>query len=44
MVNNDHINIETLKAGKYTTSMTLAKLYTKYVSEKRVPTYAVDER
>ena len=35
---NDHINVETLKAGEYTISKILAKLYTKYVSESRIPT------
>ena len=35
---DDHINIETLKAGENTTSKTLAKLYTKCLSEKRIPT------
>ena len=32
---NDHINIETLKAGEDTFSKTLAKLYTKCLSERR---------
>ena len=36
---NDHnINIETLKAGEDTISKTLAKLYTKCLSERRIPT------
>ena len=35
---NDHINIETLKAGDNTISKTLAKLYTKCLSERRIPT------
>ena len=35
---SDHINIETLKAGEDTISKTLAKLYTKYLSERRIPT------
>ena len=35
---NDHINIETLKAGEDTISNTLAKLYTKCLSERRIPT------
>ena len=35
---NNHINIETLKAGEDTISKTLAKLYTKCLSEKRIPT------
>ena len=35
---NDHKNIETLKAGEDTTSKTLAKLYTKCLSERRIPT------
>ena len=34
----DHINIDTLKAGDDTTSKTLAKLYTKCLSERRIPT------
>ena len=34
---NDHINIETLKAGEDTISKTLAKLYTECLSE-RIPT------
>ena len=34
---NDHINIETLKAGEDTISKTLAKLYTKCLSERRIP-------
>ena len=34
----DHINIETLKAGGNTISKTLAKLYTKCLSERRIPT------
>ena len=35
---NDHLNIETLKAGEDTISKTLAKLYTKGLSERRIPT------
>ena len=35
---NDLINIETLKAGEDTISKTLAKLYTKCLSERRIPT------
>ena len=35
---NDHINIKTLKAGEDTISKTLAKLYTKCLSERRIPT------
>ena len=35
---NDHINIETLKAGEDTISKTLAKLYPKCFSERRIPT------
>ena len=35
---NDHINIDTLKAGEDTISKTLAKLYTKCLSEKRIHT------
>ena len=35
---NDHINIERLKAGEGTTSKTLAKLYIKCLSERRIPT------
>ena len=35
---NDHINIETLKAGEGTISKTLSKLYTKCLSERQVPT------
>ena len=35
---NDHINIETLKAGEDTISKTLPKLYTKCLSERRIPT------
>ena len=35
---NDHINSETLKAGDDTISKTLAKLYTKHLSERRIPT------
>ena len=34
----DHINIEILKAGEDTISKTLAKLYTKCLSERRIPT------
>ena len=35
---NDHTNIETLKAGEDTILKTLAKLYTKCLSERRIPT------
>ena len=35
---NDHITIEALKAGEDTTSKTLAKLYTKCLSERRIAT------
>ena len=35
---NDHINIETLKAGEDTISKTFAKLYTKCLSERRILT------
>ena len=35
---NDHMNIETLKAGVDTISMTLAVLYSKCLSERRIPT------
>ena len=35
---NDNINIETLKAGEDAISKTLAKLYTKCLSERRIPT------
>ena len=35
---NDHINIETLKAGENTISKTFAKPYTKCLSERRIPT------
>ena len=35
---NDHINIDTLKAGNDTTSKTLTKLYTKCLSERRILT------
>ena len=34
---NDHINIKTLKAGEDTISKTLAKLYTKCLSDKQIP-------
>ena len=34
----DQINIETLKTGEDTTSKTFAKLYTKCLSERRMPT------
>ena len=34
---NDHINIETLKAGEDPISKTLNKLYTKCLSERRIP-------
>ena len=38
-IGNDHINTETLKAGDDTISKTLvAKLYTKCLSERRIPT------
>ena len=35
---NDHIHIETLKAGEDTISETLAKLHTKCSSERRIRT------
>ena len=35
---NDHINIDTLKAGEDTISKTLSRLYTKCLSERRIPT------
>ena len=35
---DDHINIETLKAGEETISKTFAKLYTKCLSERQIPT------
>ena len=35
---NDHLNIETLKADQDTISKTLAKLYNKRLSEKRIRT------
>jgi len=35
---NDYINIETLKAGEDTISKTVIKLYTKCLSERRIPT------
>ena len=35
---NDYINIETLKAGEDTISKTLANLYTKCLSERRIHT------
>ena len=35
---NDHINIEILKAGEDTISKALAKMYTKCLSERRIPT------
>ena len=35
---NNHINIETLKAGEDTISKTLSKLYNKYLSEIRTST------
>ena len=34
---NNYINIETLKAGEDTISKTFAKLYTKCLSERRIP-------
>ena len=37
-IGNDHINIETLKAGEDTISKKFAKLYTKCLSERRIPT------
>ena len=37
---NDHINIDALKAGEDTISKTIAKLYTKCLSERRRPTAA----
>ena len=35
---NDHIHIATLKAGEDTLSKTLAKLYIKCLSDRRIPT------
>ena len=35
---NDLINIEPLKAGEDTISKTLARLYSKCLSERRIPT------
>ena len=35
---NDQVNIETLKAGEDTIAKDLAKLYTKCISERRIPT------
>ena len=35
---NDHISIDILKVGEYTISKTLAKLYIKCLSERRIPT------
>ena len=35
---NEHINIDTLKAGEDTISKTLAKLYAKCFSERRIVT------
>ena len=35
---NDHINIETLKEGEDAISKTYAKLYTKCLSKRRIPT------
>ena len=35
---NEHIHIDTLKAGEDTISKTLAKLYTKCLSQRRIPT------
>ena len=35
---NDHINIDTMKAEEDTISKTLAKLYPKCLSERRIPT------
>ena len=40
---NDHLNIDTLKAGEDTISKTLAKLYTKCLLEK-TNTHSVEER
>ena len=37
-IGNDHINIEILKAGEITISKTLAKLYIKWLPERRIPT------
>ena len=37
-IGNDHINNETLKAGEDAISKTLAKLCTKCLSERRIPT------
>ena len=35
---NEHIHIDTLKAGEDTISKTLAKLFTKCLSQRRIPT------
>ena len=35
---NDQVNIETLKAGEDTIAKALAKLYTKCISQRRIPT------
>ena len=35
---NDQVNIETLKAGDETIAKQLAKLYTKCITERRIPT------
>ena len=40
---NDHINIDTLKAGEDTISKTLAKLYTKCLSERQITNNLVSE-
>ena len=37
-IGNDQVNIETLKAGEGTIAKALAKLYTKCISERRIPT------
>ena len=34
---NDQVNIETLKAGDETIAKQLAKLYTKCITERRIP-------
>ena len=36
--NNHNINIKKLKSGENTISKTLAKLYTRYLTERRIPT------
>ena len=37
-IGNDHINIDTLKAGDDTISKPIAKLYTKCLSKRRIHT------